>query len=332
MRIVVYGAGSIGCYLGASLHSAGLDSVLLGRERLQQVLEQHGAIELSDYQGAQQRVTDVPYHTDPKVLAQADIVLVTLKCLAMEDAAQQLANYCRPATRVVCLQNGLGSDLAVRQQCQGLKILRGIVGFNVVGDGAHFHRATEGDVHMEHDPLLMPIQHAWQRQGIACELNSEFDRIAWAKLQLNLNNVINALSDLPLKAQLEQRAYRRVLAMAMQELVDVAQAKGIELAQLTALPATWLPKLMNVPDWLFKRLAKRMLAIDPEARSSMWEDIQHGRPTEILFLNGAVASEGEQEGIATPVNHALARLMWAVEQGKRPTGMSGPELLAAVTS
>jgi 2-dehydropantoate 2-reductase len=326
MQIVIYGAGSIGCYLGGCLQATGLKVTLLGRPRLQQLIEQQGAIELSDYQGRALTWQAPDYSTDPKVLKRADLVLVTLKCLAMEDAAEQLAQYARTGIRVVCLQNGLGSDEAVRRQCPDLTVLRGIVGFNVVADGHHFHRGTEGAIHLQHDPALAQLQHAWQQQGLECHLEEDFDSVAWAKLQLNLNNVINALSDLPLKTELEQRRYRQVLALAMQELALVAQAKGIALARLTALPPAWLPKLITSPDWLFKRLAKRMLAIDPKARSSMWEDLQQGRPTEVLFLNGAVTAAGAEEGVATPVNQMLTQLMFEVERGQRQTGISAAEL------
>lgn len=327
MNTVIYGAGSIGCYLGASLHAAGQTVTLLGRERLGEQIRSAGGIKISDYLGRQQTLTDVPYSTDPGVLAKADTVLVTLKCLAMEHAAEQLARFCRPGCRIVCLQNGLGSDVVVRQQCPDAKILRGIIGFNIVTQGAHFHRGTEGDIHIEYDAALVQLQTAWQQQGLHCELDQDFDAISWAKLQLNLNNVINALSDLPLKTQLEQRGYRRVLSMAMQELLEVAAAKNIHLARLTPLPATWLPALMVLPDWLFKRLAQRMLAIDPQARSSMWEDLQHQRPTEVLFINGAVVSEGQREGINVPVNQALTQLMWQVEHGQRAAGLTAEELL-----
>ena len=60
-----------------------------------------------------------------------------------------------------------------------------------------------------------------------------------------------------------------------------------------------------------------MLRIEHDARSSMWDDIQAGRRTEIMYLNGAVERLGIQTGIATPVNSAIVELIKHLEQGEK---------------
>ena len=333
MHIVVYGAGSIGCYLGAALQLEGLRVTLIGRQRIADEIRANGGIRISDYLGSDQQVTDIRFETSVAALSDADIVLVTLKCLAMEQASEAILHYCRPGTRIICLQNGLGSDQPLRRQPHDLNIQPGITGFNVVHCGtAHFHRATEGDLSLTDDDALQPLQTALQEQRITVKTVQDFDAVIWAKLQLNLNNAINALSGIPLKEQLLQRGYRRLLAQAMKEAASVAASKGIRPAQLTALPPRLLPYLINSPDFLFRRLAGKMLAIDPQARSSMWEDLQQQRPTEIYFINGAIVAEAEKLGIATPVNRALCRLIHEVETGRRQPGMSAEALQQAVYS
>jgi 2-dehydropantoate 2-reductase len=74
-----------------------------------------------------------------------------------------------------------------------------------------------------------------------------------------------------------------------------------------------------------------MLAIDPHARTSMWEDLQAGRRTEIDYLNGEVVRLAESLGRRAPVNAKLVELIRGVEAG-RSTRMAGPELLAEITS
>ena len=59
-----------------------------------------------------------------------------------------------------------------------------------------------------------------------------------------------------------------------------------------------------------------MIAIDPEARSSMWEDIQAGRKTEIEFLNSAVADLAQETKIPAPINHGISQLVTAKERGE----------------
>ncbi|GAB3110185.1 hypothetical protein G8770_21565 [Aestuariicella hydrocarbonica] len=76
----------------------------------------------------------------------------------------------------------------------------------------------------------------------------------------------------------------------MDELLAVAKAKGILLPQLGPQPPHRIPTFLRLPNWLYSRLGHK---IDPQARSSMWQDLCDGRETEIEFLNGAVVRLGE---------------------------------------
>ncbi len=71
------------------------------------------------------------------------------------------------------------------------------------------------------------------------------------------------------------------------------------------------------------------LRMDPTARSSMWEDLQAGRRTEVDYLNGAVVALAEKAGLDAPANRRIVALVHDAEQG-RAAGMKGKELLAAL--
>lgn len=85
-----------------------------------------------------------------------------------------------------------------------------------------------------------------------------------------------------------------------------------------------------MPDWLFRLLGNKMLAIDPLARSSMWEDLQAGRKTEIDFLNGEVLRLAESLARPAPVNAELVALIRAAEAGERQR-WRGAELWARLS-
>lgn len=330
-KTVVYGAGSIGCYIGGILAQQGVDVCLLGRERIKKAIEANDGIGLSDYEGRSERVAGIAFATDPAVLSTADVVLVTLKCTAMESAAAELAEHCKAGALVVCMQNGVGSDRPVREQVSQARIELGIVPFNVVQDeSAHFHRATEGSLHLPELPEMQALAQAYQEYGLPCSLESDMQAVIWGKLMLNLNNAINALSDQPLKTQLLQRGYRQVLAGCQDELLAACAAKGIRLAQLTAVAPNWLPRILRLPDFLYKILAQKMLAIDPQARSSMWEDIHMGRNTEIDFLNGAVVALAQSAGQSAPVNGMVVDLVRQLESKQIQGGISAAELLQKI--
>ena len=99
----------------------------------------------------------------------------------------------------------------------------------------------------------------------------------------------------------------------------MAAAEGVELGQFTAVKPAWMPAILSLPNWLFLRLAKAMLDIDPHARSSMWEDISQGRKTEIEFLNEAVVRRGEKVGLDMPVNRKISSLIHSLERGDSVT-------------
>lgn len=329
MEIVIFGAGSIGCYVGAALTKQKMNVSLVGRERLKTIIAQQGGIHISDYQGRSDHVPDVNYTTDPCVLSKADIVLVTLKCTAVEEGRKVLARYCGNNAVIVCLQNGVGSEQLVREYLPENRVLAGIVPFNVLENDGAFHRGTEGSLYLPDIPELHPVQAALIASGIPCEFPKDMNAVIWGKLLLNLNNAINAFADMPLKQQLAQRGYRMLLSACQQELLRYCAAKQIKLAKLTALPPSWLPVVLKLPDWLFQVVAKKMLDIDPLARSSMWEDVQAGKETEIRFLNGKVAELAASVGIAAPANKLVAELLEVRRSGKALT-ITAEELINLV--
>ena len=138
----------------------------------------------------------------------------------------------------------------------------------------------------------------------------------YGKLLLNLNNAFNAIANQPIKTQLESRALRKVLAAAQREWLAVAKYEGVELAQFAAVKPAWMPVIMSLPNWIFLHLAKAMLKIDPQARSSMWEDIQAGRKTEIEYLNQAVVAHAEKLGMDAPVNRQISAMIVSLEKGE----------------
>lgn len=329
-RVVVFGAGSIGCYIGARLLSAGMDVTFVGRPRMQQVLRDH-PLKVSDYTGFQfeTRLDEHRYQTSPEAASQADLVLVTVKSAATEEAGHQLMPYVRKGTPVVSLQNGISNARRLKEALPQAAVLAGMVPFNVLQQHpGHFHHGTEGHLMATSHPKLGELLPWFASAGLPLELRNDMDSVMWSKLLLNLNNPINALAGVPLLEELSQRGYRRCLAMAQEETIGLLESAGIPIISLTGVPTKLIPKLMRLPDWLFTRLAKKMLAIDPVARSSMWEDLEAGRPTEVDWINGEVMHLAQSQGQGAPVNQRLTELVHQCEQARQ--AWSAEELLQAL--
>ena len=324
MKILVFGAGAIGGFLGGTLQAAGLDVTFLVRDKVAEDLRKHG-FHLTDYQGLDLKLPEVACVTSlDQVPAPVDIVLLTVKCTGVVLAAQELAKWISPTTLVLCFQNGIGSKARAATCLPSARLLSGMVPFNVLNqERGHLHRGVAGDLQVERHPALEPLLEAWNRIGVSVSACDDFESIAWGKLLLNLNNPINALAGVPLVEELSQRDFRRVLAACQRELLAALKAAGIQ-AHLPNIPATLLPWILLLPTWLFRRVAAQMLAIDPLARSSMWEDLEKRRTTEIDFLNGAVVALSERQGLPARVNRKIVDLIRQAEAA----GQGSPSLTA----
>ena len=315
MKICIYGAGNIGCYLGGRLAAIGYDVQFIVRPRIRQQLQQYG-LTVSDYLGYQQTVAanQLQLSDDPQVAAQADIIFVCVKSAATEHVAHELKTVLRNKALIISFQNGLRNAEILKQILPNQTILAGMVPFNVaaLGNGG-FHQGTEGGLYIKQNDALHELMNAFKTAGLELKLEPDMQAVQWAKLILNLNNAVNALSQLPLKQQLSIRAYRQCLAMVQMEALGLLKIAHIQPAQLTALPAQIVPVVLRLPDFIFNVVSKKMLAIDPLARSSMADDLMAGRTTEIDWINGEVVRLAEQLNLEAPINAKLIQLVKQAE-------------------
>lgn len=316
--IAIIGAGSIGCYVGGRLAAAGAQVTLIGRPRIGDSIAEHG-LHITDYLGYEQRLAlsdTLKFSEDLSAAHDADLLLICVKSAATAEAATELAAQLKPTALLISLQNGLSNADTLRHYLPQQTCLAGMVQFNVLNLGnGHFHQGSEGGLECEANAATTALMPLFKQSGLGLQQPQNFLAVQWAKLLLNLNNPINALSGLPLKQELSQRDFRRCLAAAQSEALQLLTQADIQPAKLTPLPPHWIPKLLTVPTWLFKLLANKMLAIDPLARSSMWEDLEAGRATEIDYLNGEVVRLATQLGRTAPINSKLIELIRAAENG-----------------
>ncbi|WP_151634513.1 2-dehydropantoate 2-reductase [Noviherbaspirillum aerium] len=331
MKIAIFGAGSIGVYAGASLLASGADAVLIGRAPMRARIARDG-VRLTDLRGGDRRLEPerIPYSEEGQELGDADLILVTVKSADTAAAAARIRAHARRDALVISLQNGVGNVDVLRTALPEQCVLAGMVPFNVVQmPGNRFHRGTEGEMMVEASPRLAPWLDGFRNAGLPLLERSDFLAVQWGKLLLNLNNPVNALSGLPLKAELSQRAYRRCLALLIGEALMILKAAGIRPAKVAKVAPGVLPVLLRLPDFLFARVAGAMLNIDPEARSSMWEDLQAGRRTEVDYLNGAVVRLAQSCGRKAPLNARIVALVREAEQGS-DRRFAGGALLSAL--
>ncbi|MEU6084285.1 2-dehydropantoate 2-reductase [Streptomyces sp. NPDC047108] len=329
LSIAVLGAGSIGCHTGGLLaETAGV--TLIGRSAAMETLRRNGLALTGGSRSAKLTVPgDLRVATGPDAAAGADYVLITVKSSATSAAARELAPHLGPSTVVVSLQNGLHNTAAIRRELPEHTVLAGTVPYNVVQrEPGVFHQGSAGPLSIEEHERAAPLMSAFRAAGLAAETRGDMREVQYAKLLINLNNALNALSDLPLRAELSQRAYRRCFALCQTEALTVLRAAGAKPARLTPVPARYLPYMLRLPNGLFRIVAASTLRIDAHARSSMWEDLQRGRRTEIDELQGEVVALAGRHGLEAPVNARLVELIREAEEAGPDARRrwSGPDL------
>jgi 2-dehydropantoate 2-reductase len=127
---------------------------------------------------------------------------------------------------------------------------------------------------------------------------------------------------------LAQRPWRRLLADQIAEGLAAIRAEGIRPVSPTPVPSGWTPWLLRLPDTIFQVMLGRTMKIDPEARSSMAEDLQRGRRTEIDYLQGIVVEIAARHGLDVPLSRRIVTLIKSAETaGKGSPGLTPEQIV-----
>ena len=325
--IGIAGAGSIGCFVGGMLAAGGRRVALLARPRVIGEIETHG-LRLTSFYGFDRRLAASQFalSENPSVFADAAVVLVTVKSADTAGMADIIARHAPADAVIVSLQNGVGNAAVLREKLPGRAVLGGMVPYNVIALGkGRFHQATSGDIVIERDAA--GTAEKLSVPGLQVRATDKITGVQWGKLLFNLNNALNALADLPLRQQFAQRSWRKLYADQVAEALAAIKADGIKPVSSVPLPVSFMPPLLRLPDALFGIVLGRTMKIDPEARSSMWEDLQRGRRTEIDYLQGVITGIAERRGLAAPLSRRIVELIRKAEaDGKGSPGLTPEQI------
>ncbi|MDQ8756161.1 2-dehydropantoate 2-reductase [Sphingosinicella sp. LHD-64] len=316
-RIVIHGAGSIGCWIGGAWLASGLDITLLGRPSVRDEIAANGlTLTDSEKRRIELRPDEVEVGVHPKLLRQADVIVLAVKSTGTAVAAKEIAKHGRKGATVISFQNGVSNVETLKAALPGFTVLHGMVPFNVahMGNG-RWHKGVAGTLWAEDHPVTRVLAERIGAKPGGLTLSGNMTGVAWGKLLVNLNNAVNALSGRPLLEELGNRDYRRVWAAAQVEGLELLKAAGIEPAKIGPFPPHLFPHIVAAPDWLFNSTVLKLYKIDADARSSMADDFAAGRATEIEYLNGEVVSLARRLGREAPVNAAIVDLVRQAEAG-----------------
>lgn len=300
MKTLVFGAGSVGSFIGGLL-SEKYHVTLLGRKHHMEAIESNGL----KITGKTEKLVHPKVWHSLGDLADIDLIILTVKAYNTATAMNDMVPYIRDDTIVLSLQNGLDNVETIRRMMKKEgHILAGITSHGIMrAEDGHIHHAGHGETVLgETVPsgrgFAEKICEMFNSVGIQTRVTNNICGEMWAKAIVNAGiNPITAITGLQNGYLLKVPTLTALLERTCSEAIQVALAAKIRLPPCNIIEKT-------------KDVARRT----DENRSSMLQDIERGRRTEICSINGYISEMGKRHGVDTPVNSTLTALVKGIEE------------------
>jgi 2-dehydropantoate 2-reductase len=307
VRILIAGAGALGSLYGAFLRRAGHRVTLLGRAEHLEAIHARGL----EVDGVFGDATVAGFELATRAADAGgpfDLILLAVKSYAVESTVRPLVRALAANGRLLALQNGLGHMEALTALVGAERLLAApvLIGATVPAPGRVRVTVYAKPVKIgSPSPLGLEGAHGWAETLCAAGIPSEpTDRLLaflWEKMLYNLPlNALGAILRVPYGALAERQESRRIMDDVIGEAFAIARADGADLLWADAAACR---------DHFYGTLLPPTVA----HRSSMLQDLESGRRTEIDALNGYVAERGSVLGLQTPANLVLTGLVHAIE-------------------
>lgn len=290
-NILMVGAGSVGGFFGAHLARKDPRVSFLLRPRTLAAVRAHG---LTIRSAAGTFTVHPPAAADPRELPRPDLVILSVKAYDLDPTLDQLEPVLTDQTVLLTLQNGVDIEDRLLARFQRDCVVGGVayIYSKIVEPGVidHYKRGAVaiGEMMAHKSPRVLAIADLFKQAGLPCQLSEDIRRTKWEKMCWNC--VFN-----PLTVIINDRVAKALDSPEMLEVVHqiVAEVMAVAAGLKVPLPADMADKVV--------RWSQEIRDI----HTSMYDDWQAGRPTEIDSLNGYIAAQGRQLGIPTPLNDML---------------------------
>jgi len=296
VRVVVVGAGAIGTLLAARLAAHGHAVTVVARAATVPALR-HGGLTIEGEPGPV-RVDAVASLPEPSAF---DAAVLAVKTFDLEAAAEALARAVRPPVPLLLVQNGLGVEAVVERALQrggwshpASWTVRAVNSLPATWIGPGEVRAGgTGEVVLPggSGPGGTPVDRfaaLLGTSGISVRLVDDLATELWRKAIVNgAINPLTAIGGVENGALLAAPWRARAMTL-LHEAVRAARASGIPVTEREA-----------EADW------ERVVRATAANRSSMLQDLDRGRPTEIDAISGAILAAGAAHGLDLPATRAI---------------------------
>jgi 2-dehydropantoate 2-reductase len=327
LKVLTFGAGAIGTYIGGSLSLAGHNVVFVEQPAVAEELRQRG-LRLDLTIDARRKTKDA-FVLAPSSFVVAgsledalkfwpfDVAVFALKSFDTPAALEGMQPFAEKLPPMLCLSNGVDNESAIAEALGADKVIYGTV-TSAIG------RRAAGDIVLEKlrgigiadgNPLSAKLVSAFNAALLNAELFPNAAAMKWSKMLTNLiANPASAILDMT-AAQVfaDKRLYELEIGM-LRECLAVMETQNIPIVNLPGTPVRALAFAAKLPPWLSKPLLGRAAGSGRGAKMPSFHiDLHSGRgKSEVDYLHGAVVRAGEKAGVPTPVNKLFTETLLAL--------------------
>ena len=298
-KISIMGLGGVGSAYASRLHDINPKGVrvIAGGERATRYKEKGMLINGKRY--------DFNYYAPEQKCDPADLIIVAVKSYNLTQAIEDMKNHVGEHTILLSLLNGITSEEILGNAFGMEKILHGFcIGIDAVHEGNVIRYAQTGKVkfgekeNYELSQKVIAVKEVFDKAGIPYEIPENMLREQWWKFMVNVGiNQASAVLKADYKVFWEVEEARSLMESAMWEVVILSQKLGIGL---------------NEGD--IKKWYDVFYTLEAGGKTSMLQDVEAGKKTEIELFAGAVCQLGRENHVDTPVNSILLNIISAMEK------------------
>jgi len=331
LKILTFGAGAIGTYVGGSLALAGYPVVFVERQKVVDDLRQRGMrldLTLDERRNKQEAswldpsaFVIVPSLEEALRYGPFDLALFALKSFDTQAALEGMKPFADKLPPLLCLSNGVANEPAIAEALGQAKVIYGTV-TTAIG------RRGPGDIVLERlrgvgvaqgHPLSEKVHAALNVALLNSRLFDDAASMKWSKMLTNLiANPTSAILDMTAAQVFAHKDLYKLEIDMLKECLAVMQAQGFQVVDLPGTPVRALAFATTLPLWLSSPFLSRAAGAGRGAKMPSFHiDLYSGRgKSEVEYLHGAVVQAGEKFKVPTPVNKILVETLLSMTRGE----------------
>jgi 2-dehydropantoate 2-reductase len=291
VKVLVFGAGALGSFVGGLL-SEDNDVTLVGRKRHVDEINSNG---LSIEGKTNRKVKPRALESVPN--ENFDLVIATVKSYDTQQFVKSISQVLKSNAIILSLQNGIGNVEKISEGCA--KVLGGTTshGITFVGNGRIRHTGfgdtTIGNFKGVESDVVQDISKLFADTGIDTQTSNNISGEIWAKAIINTSiNPLTAVTRLENGYLVKVKELKDIMVGAAKEAIEVATSSGIEL-----------------PCYDIAEKAVKIATLTADNKSSMLQDVERGKRTEIDSITGGFVEIARTNGVSIPINSLLYTLV-----------------------